>query len=281
MSTTIFDGAWELTPADRLLVEAKRWGSRLRFAVMLLFYRARGRFPHATEVDRHAAAELARALGVPAPDSAAALLPDDSDDRTLKRQRAEIRALLGFREATVADAEDVGAWLCDTVAPRTRDMGELTAEAEARCRALRIEPPSSDRVARVVRAAVQAARIEQPGVSPEDAARREQAAVAKAWAQGRRNPAIAAEIDRFEQVVEQRLGSDSVFAAMRSATEGTPFTPPGIQPEHRQALEQLAQHVSAARSGRIDHQQQLNQEAWERTLQERQHERGRGWGLEM
>jgi len=46
MSATLLDNAWELTPADRLLVEAKRWGSRLRFAVMLLFYRARGRFPY-------------------------------------------------------------------------------------------------------------------------------------------------------------------------------------------------------------------------------------------
>ena len=45
---TVYDGDWDLTPADRLLIEAKRWGSRLRFAVMLLFFRARGRFPRAT-----------------------------------------------------------------------------------------------------------------------------------------------------------------------------------------------------------------------------------------
>jgi len=156
MSVTVFDGAWDLSPADRLIVEATRWGSRLRFAVMLLFYRARGRFPRdLAEVDKDAVADLALRLGVPAPGNRAALLPA-SDDRTLKRQRAEIRALLGFREPTVADAEDLGAWLRDTVAPRTRDIGELTAEAEARCRALRIEPPSPDRVARLIRAAVRA-----------------------------------------------------------------------------------------------------------------------------
>ena len=33
---TAYDGDWDLTPADRLLIEAKRWGSRLRFAVMLM-----------------------------------------------------------------------------------------------------------------------------------------------------------------------------------------------------------------------------------------------------
>jgi len=41
MSAMVLDGTWELSAADRLIVEAKRWGSRLRFAVMLLFYRAR------------------------------------------------------------------------------------------------------------------------------------------------------------------------------------------------------------------------------------------------
>jgi hypothetical protein len=28
---TAYDDGWDLTPADRLLIEAKRWGSRLRF----------------------------------------------------------------------------------------------------------------------------------------------------------------------------------------------------------------------------------------------------------
>ncbi len=64
MGTTLFDGTWDLTPADRLLIEAKRWGSRLGFAVMLLFFRARGRFPRATaEVDEGAVAVLDGAAG--------------------------------------------------------------------------------------------------------------------------------------------------------------------------------------------------------------------------
>lgn len=156
MSASLRAGVWDLTPADRLLVEARRWGNRLRFAVMLLFFRARGRFPHAAaEVDKDAVAELARTLGVPEPGHEAPLLPDAAG-RTLERQRAEIRALLGYREAGVADAEALGAWLRDNAVARTRDPGELAAEAEARCRALRIEPPTPDRVARIVRAAVRA-----------------------------------------------------------------------------------------------------------------------------
>ena len=155
MSAALHDGAWDLTPADRLLVEAKRWSSRLRFAVMLLFFRARGRFPCAAEVDKNAMAELARGLGVPAPGDEAALLPSP-DDRTFKRQQAEIRALLGFWEASVADAQALGVWLRDNAVARTRDPGELASEVEAQCRALRIKPPTPDRIARIVRAAVRA-----------------------------------------------------------------------------------------------------------------------------
>lgn len=84
MGAATYDGAWDLTPSDRLLVEAKRWGGRLRFAVMLLFFRARGRFPRAAaEVDEGAVAELARTLGVPAPDGAASLRLPSTSDRTL------------------------------------------------------------------------------------------------------------------------------------------------------------------------------------------------------
>jgi len=156
MTASVHAGVWDLTPADRLLVEARRWGNRLRFAVMLLFFRACGRFPCTMAVvDVDAVAGLSSTLGVPESGSQAALL-SDFGDRTLKRQRAEIRALLGFREATVADAEDLGAWLCDTAMAETQDVARLTAEAEARCRALQIEPPIPDRIARIVRGAVRA-----------------------------------------------------------------------------------------------------------------------------
>lgn len=79
MSATVLDGPWDLSPADRLIVEAKRWGSRLRFAAMLLFYRARGRFPRdAAAVDKNA---------VPCAPGRAA-----SPDRVARIVRAAVRA---------------------------------------------------------------------------------------------------------------------------------------------------------------------------------------------
>ncbi len=123
---------------------------------MLLFFRARGRFPRgAAEIGRAVILKLARNLGVPEPSLTAPLLPDTAD-RTAERQRAGIRALLGFREAGVADAEALVPWLRVHAVARTSDPGQLAAEAEARCRALRIEPPTPDRIARIARAALRA-----------------------------------------------------------------------------------------------------------------------------
>jgi hypothetical protein len=121
---------------------------------MLLFFRDHGRFPRAAEeVGAAAIAVLASDLGVPVP---SAPFTFDSADRTLERQRAEIRALFDFREATVADAATLGAWLRDHAVAQSRDHDRLAAELEVRCRTLRIEPPTRDRIARIVRGAVRA-----------------------------------------------------------------------------------------------------------------------------
>jgi hypothetical protein len=144
---------WILTPADLTLVMAKGRANRLGFAVLLLFYRAHGRFPGApTEIEPLAVDQVARQIGMGA-------IPHDGLDlaaRTWKRHRAEIRALFGYREATVADAEALEDWLRDQAATVGAVPDHLVARLEARCRELAIEPPSADRVERVVRAAIRA-----------------------------------------------------------------------------------------------------------------------------
>src|SRR3954454_9110620 len=126
------------------------------FAVMLLFFRERGRFPRgAGEIDAEMVTDLARRLDLPKPDLDA-LFPFGAAERTLERQRAEIRALFAFREATIADAEALGIWLRDYAVAETRDIGRLAAALEERCRAIAIEPPTADRIERIVRAAIHA-----------------------------------------------------------------------------------------------------------------------------
>jgi hypothetical protein len=144
---------WTLTPADHALVALKGCANRLGFAVLLLFFREQGRFPaDGSEIDRQMLGEVARQVHVPAPEDHALSL----SGRTAERHRAEIRALFGFREATVADAEALEAWLRDQAAVVGAVPDHLVARLEGRCRELAIEPPSADRVERIVRAAIHA-----------------------------------------------------------------------------------------------------------------------------
>ncbi len=145
--------SWTLGLADKAVVATKRRANQLSFAVLLLFYRSRGRFPrHASEIELETIVAVAGQIG-------AAVEPIDVvdlDERTLKRHRAEIRALFGFREATVADGDALTEWLSNHAVSDNRDMVELASALERRCRALKIEPPGADRIERIVRAALHA-----------------------------------------------------------------------------------------------------------------------------
>jgi Domain of unknown function (DUF4158) len=144
---------WTLTPADYALVAVKGRPNRLRFAVLLLFFRERGRFPlDSSEIDRRMMGEVPGQFHVPAPADDALNL----SGRTAERHRAEIRALFGYREATVADAKSLEDWLRDQAPVVGAVPDHLLARLEVRCRELSIEPPSGDRVDRIVKAAIRA-----------------------------------------------------------------------------------------------------------------------------
>lgn len=105
-------GPWLLTPAEYRIVVAKKRPNQLGFALMIHFFRTHGRFPKsAGEIAAGAAARIAQQLGMKA-GNRNGLKPAF---RTAKRYRAEIRALFGFRTATVADSKRLRAWLCDQV----------------------------------------------------------------------------------------------------------------------------------------------------------------------
>ena len=144
---------WLLSVADRALVRAKAVEGRAAFAILLLFFRLHGRFPRdPSEIDAASVAAIAKQLRLPAEPSDVF----DVGERTLIRNRVEIRRLLGFREATVADGEVLTQWLCDHAVADSRYKAELTSALEQRCRALKIEPPGADRIERIVRAALYA-----------------------------------------------------------------------------------------------------------------------------
>jgi hypothetical protein len=83
------DDHWALTPDDHALVMNKHRANRLGFAILLAFFRDRGRFPRdESEVEPQGIAALSRQLNVAVPVDGEAFLTG----RTAERLRAEIRA---------------------------------------------------------------------------------------------------------------------------------------------------------------------------------------------
>lgn len=141
---------WTLTSGEKQHASSKHEPSRLGFAVLLKFFQQQGRFPKsAREVPRAVVDRLASQLEV-APERWNAY---DRGGRTIQSYRAEIRRLLGFREATVADGEAPVDWLCDRCLPQTQRLEHLESAAYERLRSLRLEPPTPARLDRLIRSA--------------------------------------------------------------------------------------------------------------------------------
>lgn len=143
---------WTVQPDERVVVERNKTDhTRLGFALLLKWFQQEGRFPrYRTEIPTQAVGFVAQQLGVPAD----AYRAYDWHGRSIKTHRAEIRALLGYREVTVEDSNHLAVWLADHAAVQTRSRDALKAAAYARLRALQVEPPTPDRLDRLVRSAL-------------------------------------------------------------------------------------------------------------------------------
>lgn len=145
------DERWALGQAERALLANKSGATRLGFAVLLKMFQAEGRFPRRGEDVPAAAVEaIARQVGVPAVEWRRYAW----GGRTAEYHRAQIRGALGFREATLEDADALGRWLEGEIFAHDRRTDRLVLAARERCRGLRIEPPSPERLNRLVRSAV-------------------------------------------------------------------------------------------------------------------------------
>src|SRR5271155_598143 len=145
------DDRWTLRASDRALLGNKIGTTRLGFAVLLKVFQTEGRFPRRPEGVPVAAVEaIARQIGAPA----AAWRSYDWRSRAVAYHRAQIRDALGFREATQDDAEALSRWLESQVSALEHRSDRLLVAARERCRSLCIEPPSPDRLDRLVRSVV-------------------------------------------------------------------------------------------------------------------------------
>jgi len=136
---------------EQELLAGKRGPTRLGFALLLKFYTRLGRFPRGRgELPDEAVAFVARQVGV---DPAEVGFYEWSGS-TIAYHRAQIRAHLGFRECSVADADKLAEWLAANVCQAERRPELVRDEVLVRCRSERIEPPAAGRVDRVVRSAL-------------------------------------------------------------------------------------------------------------------------------
>jgi hypothetical protein len=74
--------------------------------------------------------------------------------RSGKRDREQLRDFLGFRPATTDDGERIQDWLTETMVPKDQAPAHLKAAVLEWCWEHRIEPPTPDRMERIVGAAV-------------------------------------------------------------------------------------------------------------------------------
>jgi hypothetical protein len=141
---------WTLHVEERALLGNKTGATRLGFAVLLKYFQQTGRFPQQkNDLPGIVIAHLATQVGV----NPAAYLQYDWQGRTIKEHRAQIRAAFHFREATVADGDGMSGWLAEHVLPHEHQEDAVRAACYQHFRTLQIEPPTPDRVTRIIRSA--------------------------------------------------------------------------------------------------------------------------------
>ena len=144
---------WTLAPNELLLLMNKSGPGRLGFAAMLKFFQAEARFPlHKGEIPDQAVGYLVQQTKT----VASMWANYDWQGRTVKYHRAEIRSLFDFREATAEDSESVSTWLRDHVLTQERDPERATEAALQRFRELKLEPPTVERLDRLIRSTLRA-----------------------------------------------------------------------------------------------------------------------------
>jgi len=139
---------WIILPKELALLIQKPEPSRLGLAILLKFYQYEGQFPTSKneippQVIRYVAGQLK-------------IAPErfngyDFDGRTIKVHRAVVRNFLGFREATISDQEALRTWLEKQVLAYELKIESLLDAAKNHLRSQSIEPPTPERLERLVR----------------------------------------------------------------------------------------------------------------------------------
>ncbi len=141
---------WTLLPDEMTLLKNKSGSTRLGFAISLKFFQHEARFPSSQqEIPSAVVTHVASIVQVSPED----YQQYDLHGRIAKFHRAQIRGFFGFRQATVPDAREMVDWLISDVLCCESDPEHLLQIVKGRFRELRIEPPTSGRIERLIRSA--------------------------------------------------------------------------------------------------------------------------------
>jgi hypothetical protein len=133
---------WVLDEHDELVLENRGGVTAVGLALLLKFFRRRGRFPVGVrDLPVGAVDFLSVQLGVEASGFAAY----DWSGATAEYHRREVRRHLGFRVATVSDQDRPSEWLAAESVFGERQVDRVTLALTARFWSERIELPSAGR----------------------------------------------------------------------------------------------------------------------------------------
>jgi TnpA family transposase len=139
---------WSLCPEEHRLLRNMKGANRLGFAVCLKFFRHEGRFPSEhSEVPASVVDHLATSLEVSSSLFTSYILLARSN----KRDRARIRAFLGFRVSGNDDLESAERYLAQRASSETMADSGLLEELRQWFREHRLEPPVVRQLKRMIR----------------------------------------------------------------------------------------------------------------------------------
>lgn len=140
-----------LLPAELSFLGNNAPHNQLGKALLLKFFQCEGRFPEKlADLTEPAIAYVAQQLQV----SAEILKQYAWGGRRIKQHRHDIRDLLGFRSATLADQRGLRVWLEEAVLPHEHRPDYLEPLVYQRLRHAHLEPPTRKQITRLITSAI-------------------------------------------------------------------------------------------------------------------------------
>lgn len=138
-------------PNELDLLGNKTGATRLGFSVIFKYFQLEAKFPTGKrEIPKEVVLYIAKQLNL----DNHFIDEYDWNGRTIKYHRAQVREFFNFKEVTAEDIQFVTDWLSKLVFYHDSDNENLKEEAYKKFREMRVEPPTSERIDRMIKSAI-------------------------------------------------------------------------------------------------------------------------------